>query len=141
MNWSEIDARFPDAGVMWDRDVAPTLDWEPRFRERDGVLWADCESSYCRRDVHWANRSTTVAHCRCRVWEPTLKQWWTHPKWDRASRIFRLNDDLREGRLIILGTPWPSESGGCHDDRVDSFAYAHRHLWPVRGPVGPFDVD
>lgn len=41
LTWGDIDERYPDAGVLWDRDVAPTLDWEPRFVERDGVLWAE----------------------------------------------------------------------------------------------------
>lgn len=61
LTWADIDARWPDAGVPWDRDVAPQLDWEPRFRERDGVLWAD--------DVEergqWFHH---VTNCRCLAW-------------------------------------------------------------------------
>lgn len=61
LTWADIDARWPDAGVLWDRDVAPTLDWEPRFEERDGVLWAgDVEGR-----GQWFHH---VTNCRCLVW-------------------------------------------------------------------------
>jgi hypothetical protein len=142
--WTEIGERWPDAVVMWDRDVAPTLDWEPVFRERDGVLWADCI-----RD-HWhlmreSRRSLLLVQdilpadprspCRCRVWDPTLKQWWVHQKWNRIVRISRLNNDLHHGRLLIMGTPWPGSRAVFHDDdRIDSLRYAYRHLWSVHGP-------
>lgn len=63
--------------VLWDRDVAPTLDWEPRFVERDGVLWA--EGGTCMTNdplvsetgaIYWIQgRNDTHHHgCRCLAW-------------------------------------------------------------------------
>ena len=91
LTWHEIGLRWPDAVVLWDRDVAPTLDWEPRFVERDGVLWAmetwDTGTRFCP-----PLEPDRKPGCRCRVWEPTLKQWWTHAKWNRLVAFLKRHE-------------------------------------------------
>lgn len=168
--WLEIDARWPGASVMWDRDVAPGLDFDPAFREIIGHLWAFTygePSDLCHR-----------SGCVCRVWDG--EAWLDHAEgarridltlrigapvplnelagvrtphdWHlRTGRrvanckecsIGLLNDDLRNGRIFIAGTPWPATRDLFHDDRVDALTYAYgwaqrehremeRHRWAL----------
>jgi hypothetical protein len=96
VNWTEIGERWPDAVVMWDRDVAPTLDWEPVFRERDGVLWADCIRDHWhlarkRRDLLLAQDilpDEPRRPCRCRVWDG--EAWLSHRAWDSVQTANQL---------------------------------------------------
>lgn len=136
---SQVGERWPDAVVMWDRDVAPALDWEPRFTERSGMLWAvevwptkDIDGNpmvYQLCTESWQS----PRGCRCRVWEPTLKQWWSHARWSRLQRLLRLNRDLNEGRLFV-GEPiewrreWLGEFVEPEDDRVAAHRYSMRGL-------------
>lgn len=148
LTWLEISQRWPDCCVPWDRDVAPTLDWEVRFRERDGVLWAD--------DVEergqWFHH---VTNCRCLVWldgswishraygllqmermaaeiaaeSPDPRRWWDLYNRDRV--------ETGTGRVYIAGTPWGT---GLLDEfyraesrstshMADAVAYAAHHMW------------
>lgn len=142
LTWTDIDARWPDAGVLWDRDVAPTLDWEPRFRDRDGVLWADSPDDHDR--PHHRERD-----CRCRVW--IGGSWITHRAYGvlqmeaaaakiAANRVdprrfwrgFYNRDHLEHGRIFIAGTPWIDELNRVNpprSDMADAMMYAARHMW------------
>lgn len=81
LTWADIDARWPDAGVMWDRDVAPTIDWDPRLEVHDDTLWAlsgTCMSNEPIRSgdgpgavmyIWMQGQGETHRHnCRCMAW-------------------------------------------------------------------------
>lgn len=106
LTWFEISQRWPECCVPWDRDVAPKLTWEPRFRDRDGVLWADCEADHRFRDrssEYFAGMPLTFSVCRCRVWDGDT--WISHAEHKRRSSLELLNDDLKAGRVRVT-EPW-----------------------------------
>lgn len=151
LTWAEIDARWPGAGVMWDAKIAPTLDWEPRFRDRDGVLWADSPDDHANRQHRHRDRG-----CRCRVWDDG--EWVTHPEW-KLLEIKRAVSDLAaqrvEPRTWWVGTPYSVGRGifsgidrSVHPeslqnyrnrsgDMVDALTYAYRHMWDARRAPNP----
>lgn len=116
LSFHEIGLRWPDAVVYWDRDVAPSLNWEPRFVERDGVLWA---MDFDERPG-WA--SLCLPHCRCRVWEPMLKKWWTHERWDLLRRT------TQEWKRQHLGQ-WVDEAQHFDNDTIRAIAYGAERMW------------
>lgn len=109
ITWLEIGARWPDACVYWDRDVAPMLDWEPRFEDCHGHLWArdsDCEERGYRR-------------CRCLLWEGD--HWATvahYPDgWTQQWRSTQALDVANRDRI------------SPRSDMADAIAYAADHMW------------
>ena len=127
LTFLEIGQRWPDAVVLWDRNVAPTLDWEPRFVERDGVLWAACDAD---ASPYPPDNVQCYADCRCRVWDPTLKQWWTHEKWDRLLRFIRRHE------LFIQPLPieMPSPESDHFEWRMRAWLHPITHR-PVGDPI------
>jgi hypothetical protein len=109
LTWAEVDDRWPDAGVMWDRDVAPHLDWEPRLRAYGIHLWAD--------DLECEARG--FGRCRCLLWSngswSTVRHYASTPgAREKSCMIARLNQDLQEGRFHLREQPsywpdWPEE--------------------------------
>lgn len=159
LTWAEIDARWPgssDPGgppapsVVWDRDVAPTLDWEPRFVEgRHGVrfdevtLWAVDVSQRCGpewiRQLPSPNDRGRRAECHCRAWVDG--EWITHLDWEwRGYEAERRWWDFSErdritagtGRIFMAGTPWLDEFhriDSPRSDMADAIIYAAEHVW------------
>ena len=132
LTWSEVDARWPGASVLWDRDVAGE-GWEPALVVRDGVLWTveAVEGAQCARDLDPWGRGA----CRCRAWIPNRGKWWTHLRWEKRDIVERLNDDLRAGRLKM----WSAEVPLVDDE----FAIRGRYVATIvaMSPVGPIDID
>lgn len=118
LSFHEIGLRWPDAVVLWDRDVAPALDWEPRFVERDGVLWAVCDEDVA---PVWFGFECYM-NCRCRVWEPTLREWWEHERWDRLRRT------TQEWKREYLGQ-WIDETQHFDNDTIRAIAYGADRAW------------
>lgn len=126
LSFHEIGLRWPDAVVYWDRDVAPTLDWEPRFVERDGVLWA------VDFDERPGWTSLCLPHCKCRVWEPTLKQWWTHTKWDRLVAFMKRHE--LHVQMVPLSEPTMRDDPDSLEWRMRMWLKPIGH-WPSRWPI------
>lgn len=107
LSFHEIGLRFPDAVVYWDRDVAPTLDWEPRFVVRGEILWAD--------DPECAERGH--GRCRCLTWWHS--QWCTvshHGAWQTPLGAVTRVDDLVEDYRVRLGfRPWDEYASFARD--------------------------
>lgn len=109
LTFLEIGQRWPDAVVLWDRDVAPTLDWEPRF-----VVWhagpervelVEAVHQDCAATGHW---SSLYGNCRCLRWDGT--QWLTRyitanepQEWRREYLGQWLNDRMVDGRVFLTG--------------------------------------
>jgi len=71
---AEVGERWPEALVLWDRDVAP-LGWDPAFRLRgtppDEELWADdleCPDRMARAERR-GGAAARLAVCRCVMWD------------------------------------------------------------------------
>lgn len=133
LSFHDIGLRWPDAVVLWDRDVAPTLDWEPRFVERDGQLWAELAPSGqpCRGAFGMASRTI----CRCLAWDES--EWITHVEFDRRRHIAWLDEDLRSGRVKwpdhewrreYLGQ-WIDEAQHFDNDTIRAIAYGAERMW------------
>lgn len=128
LSFHEIGLRWPDAVVYWDRDVAPTLDWEPAFVDVDGVLWAVEGGMKCGGVFGRTARSG----CRCRVWEPTLKQWWTHAKWDRLVAFLKRHE--LHVQMIPLSEPTLRDDPDTIEWRMRGWLQPIGH-WPSRWPI------
>lgn len=94
LSFHEIGLRFPDAVVYWDRDVAPTLDWEPRFVDVSGRLTARRPGCHHHRDFLAKNGG-----CGCIAWSEVgwigMVEWFRRqpvppldyaPPWSQAWR-------------------------------------------------------
>lgn len=99
LTWSEIDARWPDAGVAWDALGAP---FEARFVAND-IGTVDALAPKCG-GMHWAiTISPDSPDCGCLRWDGDkwIKCWtvvrdrlWPEPSWRNrvATRCARLLD-------------------------------------------------
>lgn len=116
LTFHEIGLRFPDAVVLWDRDVAPALDWEPRFVELQsefiGALSArhpDCVYSHYE------------ATCRCLVWDEIDSEW-------VSREAMRQRGFEREAwRDVVHFTDEAYARRG--KDMADAIPYAAKHMW------------
>jgi len=107
LNWTEIGERWPDAVVMWDRDVAPTLDWEPVFRANGDLLWAD--DPECTMRARSGTRG--YGRCRCRCW--LRGQWRTIAHHGAATSLWfaSLVERVKIRASMVLCRGYDSVSG------------------------------
>lgn len=141
LSFHEIGLRFPDAVVLWDRDVAPTLDWEPRFVERDGVLWAvhgTCLSNdplvFGPGTYFWmqGQSDTHRWNCRCLAWCDDA--WISQPAYIRRSWSTRgtRGEWFRE----FMGR-WQDDHPFYRSDMADALAYGIRYSRTYPQPRWP----
>lgn len=118
LTWLEIDARWPGASVLWDRDVAPGLTCDLILRDCDGMLWADDEECSAKR---WM-------HCVCHVWID--EEWICHHAWQQRQYAL---DAQRLAATHVDPSPWwdtqIDEASHVSNDTIDALMYGARHMW------------